>query len=53
MVQNVATAMLHMSGVVGKLACGKDYPHKFTTFAVMPTEGPRCPRCFGTTARRI
>ena len=49
-VKNMATGMLHMTGVKERLACGKVYPHIHELFAELPS-GPRCPRCFGFVDR--
>ena len=54
-VKNVATGMLHMTGVdgiYGKMACGKVLPLEFVLSDALPVSGPRCPRCY-TAERRV
>ena len=54
-VKNVATGMLHMTGldgIYGKMSCGKVLPLDFVMSDALPESGPRCPRCF-TAARRV
>ena len=54
-VRNMATGMLHMTGlegIYGKMSCGKVLPLDFVLSDALPVSGPRCPRCF-TAERRV